>query len=377
MKRAFFLLILILTCQNPPIEVKAPPSTLSLYPDIDPPKDRTGRYYSKDKLEMALSHSTEPEKILKIHNQILSFDRWVEQEARSLGISTVTIAIVNDYNVLYQRSINTSIQRKYPVVSFTKPIVAVAVLKLDETGKIKIDDPINRYLPGIIAYHSKWEPVTIRHLLTHTSGVSESGHRYSPPGKVFRYSNNGYRKLGYLIERVTGEPLHRFLNKTVLDPMNMDHTIADYRTDGAAGMLASTVDLRKFLIMHLNKGKFMDKKILSPLNYWRLFITPAPRPDCEYVEYRGIAWRIWTAQEKTLFLNHAALWRNMGGTMQWFPEHNIGWIFMSNPVSHNHPAFRAFYIRIRARLNILSSQIAEFEDNPNYITPCYYHTVSW
>lgn len=360
-----------------PVRETAPPPTLYWYPDTDEEADRTGIYYSKEKLIQILQSRKEPEEIERIHNKISEFDQWVGYEARRLGISTVTIAIVNDYNVLYQRAINTSIQRKYPVVSFTKPVVALAILQLAEEGRLSLDDPVNKYLPGRIYYHPSYPSVTIHHLLTHTSGVTEGGSRIAPPGRVFSYSNNGYRMLGRIITVITKEPLYVYLRKRIMNPMQMNHSVADYRTDGAAGMRASTVDLRKFLIMHLNRGSYMGQHIISRVSYAKLFGTPAPRPECRFTEYRGIAWRIWTADSKTLLVNHAALWHGMGGTMQWYPEYNIGWIFMSNPVSHNHPAFRAFYIRIRARLNNLSRDIAQIPYNPNYIRPCFYQTVSW
>ncbi|MCB1171098.1 MAG: beta-lactamase family protein, partial [Leptospiraceae bacterium] len=351
--------------------------TLSLYPDEDPKGDVSGVYYSREKLEAALSNTHEPAQIQEIHKRIMEFDAWVERTARIYGISTVTVALVNDHNVIYQRGINANAHRKYPVVSFTKPFTAIAILQLAEKGKLDLDAPVNNYVPGSIYYHPRWNQVTIRHLLTHTSGVTEGGARIAPPGTRFAYSNNGYRLLGRVVYSVTGMPVHKYFQEFIIRPMQMNHTDSGYRTDGAAGMWTSTTDLRKFLIMHLSHGKFMDQELIKESSYAQMFGTPAAQPHCEFIEYRGIAWRIWSARGRPLLVNHAALWYGMGGTMQWYPEYHLGWIFMSNPVSHNHPAFRAFYLRIRARLNTLAVAIADMKDNPNYIRPCYYQTVTW
>ena len=353
------------------------PASLSLYPDEDPEGDRTGVYYDKEKLKVALAHSHEPEEIQEIHNQLMQFDNWMERTARIYGISTVTVAIVNDQNVLYQRGVHANLHRKYPVVSFTKPFTAVAILQLAERRRLDLDAPVNTYVPNSVYYHPRWDQVTVRHLLTHTSGVTEGGARIAPTGTMFAYSNNGYRLLGRVVLAVSGLPVHRYFQEFIVRPMNMKHTDSGYKTDGAAGMWTSTTDLRKFLIMHLARGSFEGKSIIKESSYNQMFGTPAARPNCEFVEYRGVAWRIWSARGKPLLVNHAALWYGMGGTMQWYPEYNLGWIFMSNPQSHNHPAFRAFYLQMRARLNNLAVTIGHIKDNPNYIRPCYYQTVTW
>ena len=354
------------------------PETMSLYPDTIPELDASGHYYRFENLTWALEDRAEPEKIRKIDEEIRRFDDWIEQTARIYGIQTVTVALVNDRNVLYQRAVHASIQKQYPVVSFTKPWVALAILQLAEKGKLNLDEPINTYLPGIIAYHPTWPQVTVRHLLTHTSGVSEGGFRNAPPGTRFAYSNNGYRMLGRLVAVVSGMPLHRYLQEFLMKPMDMQNSSADYKTDGAAGLWTSTVDMRKFLIMLLDHGIYRGHRIISEESYQEMFGTPAPRPQCPYVEYRGISWRIWNANGKNLFLNHAALWYGMGGTMQWYPEYGVGWIFMSNPQSHNHPAFRAFYLQVRARLHSLAATIGDIPYRSlTYLHPCYYQTVNW
>lgn len=126
------------------------------------------------------------------------------------------------------------------IASNTKTYIAAAVLRLWEDGRIDLDDPIDRYLPGAFVESLErggYRPdqMTIRHLLTHTSGLDDHGndryaekivadpsHRWSraeqlaicledgrpqgSPGEVYRYSDTGYILLGEILERVTDSP---------------------------------------------------------------------------------------------------------------------------------------------------------------------------
>ena len=310
-------LILALQCFTPSREEleNRRPESLSLYPDEDPEGDRTGLYYSREKLDAALAHSHDAYQIQQIHNELMAFDIWMERTARIYGISTVTVAFVNDRNVIYQRGVQTNAHHKYPVVSFTKPFTAVAILQLAEKGRLDLDAPVNTYVPGSIYFHPHWDQVTVRHLLTHTSGVTEGGSRIARPGTTFSYSNNGYRLLGRVVLAVSGLPVHRYFQEFIIKPMGMNHTDSGYKTDGAAGMWTSTTDLRKFLMMMLAHGQYHDKTIIQESSYQEMFGTPAARPSCEFVEYRGVAWRIWSARGEPLLVNqHSSKYAICGRT---------------------------------------------------------------
>ena len=134
------------------------------------------------------------------------------------------------------------------VGSVTKQFTAAAILLLWEEGEIDLNVSINRYLPK--NYQSvKWEPVTIHHLLSHTSGITDyavqrdyydvrKGFCFGStidgmlheaqekdleftPGSTFRYSNIGYTLLGVIIERVSGHPYSEFIRIRLLIPAKM------------------------------------------------------------------------------------------------------------------------------------------------------------
>jgi D-alanyl-D-alanine carboxypeptidase len=130
----------------------------------------------------------------------------------------------------------------FRVASVTKTFVAASILRLYEDGKIKVEDPINRYLPNdynklLDAGGYPTNAITVRQLLTHTSGLfdyakaqeyfeivsanpkhrwtrmeqvkaaMEWGKPYNAPGKGYHYSDTGYILLGEMLERLTGKPL--------------------------------------------------------------------------------------------------------------------------------------------------------------------------
>ena len=133
----------------------------------------------------------------------------------------------------------------YEVASLTKQFVAVAVMLLQRDGKVLLDQPITRYLADAPA---AWEKITVRHLLTHTSGIPDfddagpgldSRRDYSEeelvrlagglppkfaPGARWSYSNTGYVLLGILVHRVSGKPYGDFLRERVFTPLHMGST---------------------------------------------------------------------------------------------------------------------------------------------------------
>ncbi len=129
----------------------------------------------------------------------------------------------------------------FDIASVTKLFTSVATLQLVERGRIGLDTPVARYLPGF-GIHAKHD-VTVRHLLTHTSGLpptlplwqdhpdEESRIRAvleveprSAPGSDHSYSDLNLITLGVLIERVTGDPLDRVIAERITGPLGMSDT---------------------------------------------------------------------------------------------------------------------------------------------------------
>ena len=166
-----------------------------------------------------------------------------------------SILVARDGKVLVSRGygmanledeVSNTARTKFRLGSLTKQFTAVAVLMLEERGALSLQDPVCNYLPQCPA---GWRPITIHHLLTHTSGIQNSDYTEAiklpmsaantverlkdkplefAAGRLFRYSNSNYILLGYIIEKVSGRPYDAFLQENIFRPLQMTDTGYDY-----------------------------------------------------------------------------------------------------------------------------------------------------
>jgi CubicO group peptidase (beta-lactamase class C family) len=187
----------------------------------------------------------------------------VQQAMRRPGAVAVSVAVGRGEEMLYEKAsgfadlefaVPADEQTMFRIGSVTKQFTAAAVLKLAERGKLALDDPLTTFLKD---YPTHGHEITLRHLLTHTSGMpSYTGlgpvwqthiARELPheelvalwkdlplefaPGEKWTYSNSGYYLLGMVIERVTGQGYAEFLRETFFEPLKLTRTRYDSNTD--------------------------------------------------------------------------------------------------------------------------------------------------
>ena len=213
----------------------------------------------------------------------------------------------------------------FRIASMTKPITSLAVMMLHEEGKIGFDDPVTKYLPEYErvrvmtsfndadrTFESRppARPITVRHLLTHTSGIGyafadarlakiDDGKKTEvempllhDPGERFTYGPNT-AVLGYIIEKVTGQTLDAFLRAHIFDPVGMRDTFyvvpADERdrvvtqhmkvsgpfterpnpetlqspVRGDGGLFSTATDYGKFVQVFLNGGRAGGTRLVT------------------------------------------------------------------------------------------------------------------
>ncbi|MDQ3749427.1 MAG: serine hydrolase [Acidobacteriota bacterium] len=161
----------------------------------------------------------------------------------------------------YELNVPNTPQTVFRIGSITKQFTAVAIMILQERSKLNVNDPICKHLENCPA---AWRPVTIRHLLTNTSGIPSYTDlpgfnkmsvqpvnraelvdlfRDKPleftPGEKFAYSNSGYYLLGLIIEKASGKPYAEFLRDNIFVPLGMknsgyddSHTLLPNRANG-------------------------------------------------------------------------------------------------------------------------------------------------
>lgn len=149
-------------------------------------------------------------------------------------------------------------QAVFRIASMTKSFVALAVLRLRDAGRLRLDDPAEKYLPELKAHPpllaeapADAPPLTVRQLLSHSAGLPEDnpwGDRQmgrpdadlrallsrgvsvaNAPGVAYEYSNLAFALLGRLVSTVAGQPFQAYITANILRPLGMAHTYWDYR----------------------------------------------------------------------------------------------------------------------------------------------------
>jgi CubicO group peptidase (beta-lactamase class C family) len=165
-----------------------------------------------------------------------------------------------------EHQVPNTTRTKFRLGSITKQFTAMAILILQERGKLKVEDPVGKFIDDA---PKAWDSVTIHHLMTHTGGIPSytddpayikkmmmpetvksmiSRFRDKPlefrPGEKFHYSNSGYFLLGAIIEKVSGKSYETFLKEAIFDPLGMKDTGYDHPATVLPGR-ASGYTLRK------------------------------------------------------------------------------------------------------------------------------------
>lgn len=182
----------------------------------------------------------------------------MDQFVSSRDFSGVVL-VARDGRVLFEKAyglanrehgVPNKLETKFRLASLTKQFTAMAVMILAERDKLSVTDPICRYIENC---PKAWSAITVRHLLTHTSGIPDftdfpdndqyerlpmtpletmARFRDKPlefvPGERFNYDNSGYLLLGYIVERASGEKYENFLRKNIYESLGMSDSGYDH-----------------------------------------------------------------------------------------------------------------------------------------------------
>lgn len=178
-------------------------------------------------------------------------DAYIKGQMQSQHIPGLSVAVIKDGTLIKAEGYGlANIEHGIPVRSDTvfkigsvsKQLIATGIILLVQDGKIAVDDKVSRHLEGT---PETWQGITIRHLLTHTSGLVREAPGFDPykvqpemdviqtayqlplqfqPGEKYQYCNLGYFMLAEIIHRVSGKSWGDFLNERVFAPLGMNAT---------------------------------------------------------------------------------------------------------------------------------------------------------
>ena len=197
--------------------------------------------------------------------QVNEVGEYIKGEMQKQRIPGVSLAVVKNGKVILAEGYGlANVELNVPVKpdsvfkigSVSKQFIATGIMLLVEQGKVRLDDKISKYLEGT---PETWSAISVRHLLTHTSGILREAPGFDPfkvqsnadviktaysqplrfqPGEKWEYCNVGYFVLAEIIRKTTGKPWEDFLRDQVFTPLGMNATrtttVADIVTNRAS-----------------------------------------------------------------------------------------------------------------------------------------------
>ncbi len=287
------------------------------------------------------------------------------------------IELIKGYGMAdIERNLTVTPDTVFQIASTTKPFTAMAVMMLVEDGKVSLDEKASKYLPWLPPIYAD---VTVRHLLTHTSGVNrdvrtanvdnftldEFKRRFAAapasfkPGERWEYSNNGYILLGMIVEAVSGKSYGDFLRQRIFKPLGMKNTAYNEPpgapknratgydwVDGAykpspyfhggysaGGLISSVADLAKW-------AQALDtKKLLKESSFQQMW-TPVTLSEGRQLSFEfrgeqsgyGFGWFLMTYKGRKLF-THGGTLSGFSGQIHRFVDDKITIIVLTNSKS--------------------------------------------
>lgn len=276
-------------------------------------------------------------------SRFAALEQFIQDKMAETHLPAVSIALIERGETIYQRGfgfrdsargLSATPQTLYGIGSVTKSFTCLAIMQLQEQGKLNVQDQVDRYVPLEIRPEGK--PIRLHHFMTHSSGIpalayAEAVIRHAvgaadkwlpiatyddmltfvngaqdwiqaAPGERWFYLNEGYILLGAIIEKVSGQPYVEYVQEHILDPLGMNrsffrndqveadsdaavpyvitkdktHIPSHYlygRLSSDGGLISNVEDMSRYLAMYLANGRGPEGKVISPESL-RAMTTP-------------------------------------------------------------------------------------------------------
>jgi CubicO group peptidase (beta-lactamase class C family) len=251
------------------------------------------------------------------------FESWIRGQMAYRGLPGIAIGVVHDQQLIWakgfghadvENKISVTPATKFRMASHSKLFTATAIMQLRDAGKLRLDDPVEKYLPWFRPKPAEPDdpPITIEDLLTHSSGlareagphwstfefpsaeevqhyVRERGAAYSPDVR-WKYSNLALTIAGMVVEKLSGEKYGDYVARHIFEPLGMRNSSVDRQVEGmavgygrrmpdgsrqkmpfvdarsmaaATGITSTVEDMARFVSLQFRKGKPGGAQILS------------------------------------------------------------------------------------------------------------------
>ena len=272
----------------------------------------------------------------------------------------------------------------FRIGSITKTFTGTAIMRLVDSGKVRLEEPVRTYLPRLkLANQQVAERITVRQILNHSAGWLGddyagadrgadalanyvAGMRYlpqlTPPGQVFAYNNAAVNLAGRLIEVVTGMPYEDAIQTLLLEPLGLkrsgfftdtlvgnsfaaSHTVEKSNIevdvpswtfpralDSTGGLITNARDQLRYARFHLGNGTAHNgARVLTPQSLLAMRSNPGPGGTVT-MEIDGVCVTFWqrrTAQGVPVF-QHSGSWGGQNADLVIVPKHNFAMSILTN-----------------------------------------------
>lgn len=328
----------------------------------------------------------------------------VEETMRAHSTPGLAVGVVHGGRVVFAegygvRSVLTgeavTPRSVFHMASIAKTLVATAIYRLVEQGEVDLDATVSTYLPYFTLDDPRARSITIRQLLSHSSGLPDvedyewERPRYDDgalersvrglegrtllfaPGEDSRYSNIGYDVLGEVLAKVSGRSFERFMEESLLSPLGMDDSTffrseipASLATtphvEGSAGTVeaseiypynrihapsstleSNVLDMCRWMLANLNRGELDGVRILAESSYDSIWTRQTPDGAAMDV---GLAWFLGSANG-VFMVSHTGSDRGFKSSLRLLPGLGSGVVVMANS-STSYPAVDAVSLAV-------------------------------
>lgn len=354
-------------------------------------------------------------RISQIDDEIAAY---ISQSINRFDIPSIAIGIVDRNGLAWSSGFGYADQKNniladdrtlYRAGSLAKLLTAAAILQLEETDAIDIDQALSVSLDGF-SYRSRIDDpgvITPRHLLTHHSGLPSNinkgqwtderftrvvaqlrdEHISYPTNFILNYSNVGYSLLGAMLEKVTRQSFEDYMAENILEPLGMNSSEFSPYTKGstqfavghrqgqqrsnlqvrdipALGLNTNVQDMANFISAILSSGKFQQTRVLSPQSVQSMFQAQNSRIVLDLDESIGIPWMLDRLDTRSgdLVAEHSGSMMNYSSYIMLIPGLDFGLVMLSNAGD------------ISGQLRIMSEEIVYKILNEERRTPINYYT---
>lgn len=311
-----------------------------------------------------------PQSAIDVSELESMLDRFLDQKMEEMQVPGAAVSVVKDGEILLAKGYGLAdIENEVPVdpattrfyiASVSKLFTATAVMQLSERGLVSLDDDVSQHLESLEFERRFPEPLTLSHLLTHSSGVEDAflfrtvPEQFLPPGDVISYSNTGIETAGQVVATVSGLPFEDYVAHNVLEPLAMPTSsftplpedspeapigyslqqgdfVANRQAFSSvtpAGSLSTTAtEMAHFMMAHLQDGHFGDGAILAPETVARMH----RRQATNHPGISGVTFGFWESERNGVrILDQKGDASGFNAALVLLPQEGFGLFFVCN-----------------------------------------------